>query len=63
MADNKNLRDDRDRSRVAGNEAYELQHIADKMGVSQEEVRRAIEQVGNSREKIEEFLKTRGNRR
>jgi len=63
MADNKNLRDDRDRSRVAGNEAYELQHIAKKMGVSQEEVRKAIQQVGNSRDKIEEFLKNKGNKR
>ena len=63
MADNKNLSYDRDRSRVAGNEAYELQHIAEKMGVSQEEVRRAIEQVGNSREKIEQFLQNRGNKR
>jgi len=62
MADNKNLRDDRDRSRVAGNEAYELQHIAEKMRVSQEEVRKAIQQVGNSRDKIEEFLKSKGNK-
>jgi len=63
MADNKNLRDDRDRSRVAGNEAYELQHIAEKMGVSQEDVRKAIQQVGNSRDKIEEFLKSKENKR
>jgi biotin operon repressor len=63
MADNKNLRDDRDRSKVAGNEAYELQHIAEKMGVSQEEVRKAIQQVGNSREKVEEFLRNRSNKR
>ena len=59
MADNKNLRDGRDRSRVAGNEAYELQHIAEKMGVSQEAVRKAIEKVGNDRQKLEEYL--RGN--
>ena len=63
MADNKDLRDGRDRSRVAGEESYELQHIAEKMGVSQEEVRSAIQQVGNSREKIEEYLRTgSGNR-
>jgi predicted DNA-binding protein YlxM (UPF0122 family) len=61
MADNKNTRDGRDRSRVSGSEDYELQHIAEKLNVSREEVRRAIEQVGNSREKIEEYL--RENRR
>jgi predicted DNA-binding protein YlxM (UPF0122 family) len=59
MADDKNLRDDRDRSRVAGNEDYEIQHIAEKLGVSAEEVRRAIQQVGNNREKIEDHLKNR----
>ena len=63
MADNKDLRDGRDRSRVSGSEEYEVQHIAEKLNVSAEEVRRAIEEVGNSREKIEEFLKgNKGNR-
>jgi hypothetical protein len=63
MADDKNLRGGQDRSRVAGNEEYELRHIAQKLGVSTEEVQRAIEQVGNNREKIEEFLRSKGNRR
>jgi hypothetical protein len=62
MADNKNLRDDRDRSRVAGNEEYELEHVARRFGVSLEEVRTAVQQVGNSREKIEEYLRNKGNR-
>lgn len=63
MADDKNKQDGRDRSRVSGSEEYELQHITEKLNVSTEEVRRAIEQVGNSREKIEEYLKgNRGNR-
>jgi hypothetical protein len=61
MADDKNMRDGRDRSRVSGSEEYELQHIAEKLNVSTEDVRRAIEQVGSSREKIEEYL--RSNRR
>ena len=60
MADNKDLRDGRDRSRVSGSEEYELQHLAEKLNVSTDEVRRAIEQVGNSREKIEEYLRGRG---
>jgi predicted DNA-binding protein YlxM (UPF0122 family) len=57
MADDKDLRDGRDRSRVSGSEDYELQHLADKLNISTDEVRRAIEQVGNSREKLEEFLR------
>ena len=62
MADDKDLRDGRDRSRVSSSEEYELQYLAEKLNVSTEEVRKAIEQVGNSREKIEEFLRGRGNR-
>jgi hypothetical protein len=62
MADNKDLRDGRDRSRVAGNEQYELQHIAEKHGVTVDEVKKVIERVGNSREKIEEQLTNRGRR-
>ena len=61
MADNKDLRDGRDRSKVAGDEEYEVTYLAQKLNVSAEEVRRAIEQVGNSREKVEEYLRS-GNR-
>ncbi|HEY0041095.1 MAG TPA: DUF3606 domain-containing protein [Flavisolibacter sp.] len=60
MADNKDLRDGRDRERVAGNEEYEINYVAQKLNVSAEEVRKAVEQVGNDREKVEEYL--RGNR-
>ncbi len=60
MADNKDIRDGRDRSRVAGNEPYELRHIAEKYGVTEAEVKAIIERVGNSREKIEEQLKKKG---
>ena len=57
MADDRNLRDGRDRSRVSGSEEYELQFLAEKLNVSTDEIRKAIKQVGNSREKIEEYLK------
>jgi hypothetical protein len=58
MADNKNQRDARDRSRVAGNESYELSFLEEKMGVSREQVQRAIQAVGNDRRKVEEYLRT-----
>ena len=60
MADDKNFRDGRDRSKVAGEEEYEIQHIAEKLNVSAEEVRQAIEKVGNNRKEIERELKNRG---
>lgn len=60
MSDNKNMRDGRDRSRVSAEEKYELQHLAEKFNVSPDEVRRVIDEVGNSREKIEERLRSKG---
>jgi hypothetical protein len=57
MADNKNIQDGRDRSKVSGNESYELSYLEEKLGVSREQVRAAIEAVGNNREDVEAFLK------
>ncbi|HEX8313804.1 MAG TPA: DUF3606 domain-containing protein [Flavisolibacter sp.] len=57
MPDNKDLRDGRDRERVAGNEEYEVSYLAEKMNVSAEEVRKAIEKIGNNREQLEEYLR------
>lgn len=59
MADNKDRKDGRDRTRVSGSEDYELQYLAEKLNVSNEEVRKAIEKVGNNREKVEEYLRGR----
>lgn len=56
MADNKNIQDGRDRSKIDGNEDYELSYLQEKLGVSREKVRQAIEAVGNSRDKVEEYL-------
>jgi len=57
MSDDKNKQDGRDRSRVNPNENYELSYLEEKLGVSREQVRAAVEAVGNSREKVEEYLK------
>lgn len=57
MADDLNMRGGQDRSRIAGGEDYEVRYMAEKLGVSEQEVKRAIEKVGNSREKVEEYLK------
>jgi hypothetical protein len=60
MADNKDKRTGRDRARVAGNEDYELRYIAERMGVTENEVKAAIKAVGNDRKKVEEYLQQRG---
>lgn len=56
MADNKDIQDGRDRSKVNGNESYELSYIEEKLGVSREQVREAIDAVGNNREAVEAWL-------
>jgi hypothetical protein len=57
MSDDKNKTDGRDRSRVAGDESYELSYLEEKLGVSREQVKAAIAAVGNDRTKVEEYLK------
>jgi hypothetical protein len=57
MPDNREDRGQRDRSRIDADEDYEMNYIVDKLGVTKEEVRNAIAQVGNNREKVEEFLR------
>ena len=56
MADNTQIRDERDRSRVSGSESYELSYLEEKLGKSREEVKAAIEAVGNDRDKVEKYL-------
>lgn len=62
MADDKTSRDLRDRSRVAGDENYELSYLEEKLGVTREQVKEAIERVGNDRQKLEEFLTANAGR-
>ena len=57
MADDKNMRGQQDRNRVAGNEDYELNYLAQKLNASKEEVKAAIAAVGNDRDKVEQYLK------
>lgn len=62
MADNKDIQDGRDRSKVNGNESYELSYIEEKLGVSREQVREAIGAVGNNREAVEAWLNKKSNK-
>jgi hypothetical protein len=56
MPDDKNHVGGRDDSKVAVDQSYELSYLEEKMGVSSEAVREAIQQVDTSREKAEEYL-------
>jgi len=59
MPDNKNNRGARDRARVSGSEQWEIDHMKTKFNVSGQQVAGAIRAVGNSRKKVEEYLRNR----
>lgn len=54
MADDRTKTDGRDRSRVSGSEPYEIEYFAKKHGLSAEQARTLIEDIGNNREKLDE---------
>jgi hypothetical protein len=53
MADSKQHIGEPDRSLVAGEERYEVQHLASRTGISTDEARELIQKFGNDREKLE----------
>jgi len=61
MADNKIQIGEPDRSRLAAGERYEVQHLAERHGLSTDEARELIERFGNDRETLDrEAAKLRG---
>lgn len=57
MADNKADVGDRDRSRVAGGQDYEVRHFAEANGISIEQAEQLIARHGNSREELERAVR------
>jgi hypothetical protein len=58
MSDNKSKTDNRDRTRINVNEAYELQYWSEKLNVTPNELRSAVEATGSEdAEKIAEYLR------
>ena len=58
MADDKSKSGGRDRERISLTEDYEIRDWSEKFNVSSEELRKAVEKVGNNAKEVEEFLKT-----
>jgi hypothetical protein len=48
-----------DDSRINVNESYELQYWSEKFGVTRDELRAAVQAVGDRADKVEEYLKSR----
>jgi hypothetical protein len=53
MADDKSKVGEPDRSRVAAAEDYEVQYVANKYGITPEQVRELIAKWGNDRTRVE----------
>lgn len=58
MADDKSKTDNRDRSKVAAGEDYEVQYLADQTGITTEQARTLVRRYGNDRAKLMEEAKT-----
>lgn len=63
MADDLNTRGGRDRERINVNQDYELRDWSKKFGVSPEELKKAVADVGTEADKVEARLResTAGN--
>lgn len=57
MADNLEDRGPQDRARINVNEEWEVRHWTEALGVSKEELERAVQQVGPSAAAVREHLK------
>jgi hypothetical protein len=56
MADDKTHRGRPDRDRINTSEPYELRDWAKKFGVTEERLRTAVNEVGNSADAVERYL-------
>jgi hypothetical protein len=62
MADDKTRRGSPDRERINTSEAYELRDWAKKFGVTEERIKTAVNEVGNSADAVRRWLEGAGTR-
>lgn len=59
MSDNLQKSGQQDRSRINVNEEWEVRHWTEALGISREELERAVSEVGVSADAVREHLKKR----
>jgi len=62
MSDNLQSRGGSDRQRINVNQDYELRDWSKKFGVSQEQLKEAVQAVGTQADRVQQYLKSRGER-
>jgi len=61
MSDNKGKRGSPDRDRIDINDPDEVRNWTESLGVSKEELQRAVQAAGDRAEKVREFLRGRSH--
>jgi hypothetical protein len=59
MSDDLSNRGGRDRQRIDVNQDYELRDWSEKFGVSKEQLKEAVQAVGNEADRVEQHLRDR----
>ena len=59
MSDDKINRRGQDRSRINLSEDYEVRYWTEALGISEQRLRNAVAEVGNSADKVREFIGAR----
>lgn len=59
MSDDKNKRGSQDRNRISLTEDYEVRYWTEQLGVSREELEEAVKSVGNGAAKVREHFSSR----
>jgi hypothetical protein len=62
MADNPNIRGDGDRKRINVEQEYEVRYWTEKLGVTPEQLRAAVEAVGPIAEAVEQHIRERSGK-
>jgi len=62
MADNPSARGQQDRSRINVNQEHEVRYWTEKLGISADELRKAVGEVGPMADAVEQRVRGRGNR-
>lgn len=62
MSDDKTKAHGQDRERINVHEDYELRDWSKSLGVSQDELKKAVAAVGDRAEKVREYLKNNGHK-
>lgn len=60
MSDNKSQSQGQDRERINVHQEYELRDWSKSLGVSPEELKKAVAAVGDRAEKVRDYLRSRG---